>query len=269
MFGRESVTCPNCEGGNVRASKWNSHSEKGRNPGMRPVRCADCATRFMVPEKDDLDKVRIALGAGVAMVILVVVLAAWPDKAPAPQHEAATGVSIAITAEAMKAAEDGDPEAQFSVATSMLSDPELNLAYSAKAVELLQRAAERGHKRAMLRLGLLYRKGVGTLQNFALAAKWIENSAKRGEPQAMLEFGRLYREGVGVTRDPVRAYVWLNRAAAARDPDAVREREEVARTLTAAELKQAQDESVVTEVSAEATVKPATLKPATELAAPR
>jgi hypothetical protein len=263
MFGRESATCPNCEGGNVRASKWNSHGEKARNPGQRPVRCGDCATRFMVPVADDLGKVRVALGAGVVLVILVVALAAL-DRRPEPREETAAGVSIAITAAAMKAAEEGDPEAEFSVATSMLADPELNLAYSAKAVDFLQRAAEGGHKRAMLRLGLLYRKGVGALQNYALAAKWIERAAKRGEPQAMLEFGRLYREGVGVQRDPVRAYVWMNRAAAARDPDAVREREEVARILTAAELKQAQDESVAAELPVEAA-----LKPATEIAAPR
>lgn len=207
----------------------------------------------------------ILAGIGGFAVMLVVLVVTLSDQ-KAPQAEAApeTGISLVITPEAMKAAEGGDPEAQFSVANAMLSDAELNLAYSAKAVEFLNGAAERGHKRAMLRLGQLYRKGIGALQNFALAAKWIGRAAAGGEPQAMLELGRLYREGIGVEKDLVTAYVWLNRAAAAHDPVAIREREEVARVLSAEELKRAQDQSVQAETPAAHPVD-ASLKPATEL----
>jgi uncharacterized protein len=268
MFGRESVHCPNCRGANVRSSKWNSHGEKARNPKLRPIRCSDCGTRFMASSvREDRDKLVIVLAAaGVLVIVLIVTLSVWLTRAPEPKDEPSAGISMAITAAAMKAAEDGDPEAQFAVANSMLADAELNLAYSAKAVEFLQRAAEHGHKRAMLRLGQLHRKGVGALQNYALAAKWIETAANQGEPQAMLELGRLYREGLGVQKDPVRAYVWLNRAAAGHDPDAAHEREEVARILTATELKQAQEQSVA--VAAEVAPVVA-LKPATEISVPR
>ena len=206
----------------------------------------------MMPIGNDLSKLAVPLGVVGTLLIILLVLEVWPRQIPEPREVPAADVSITITAADMRAAEDGNPEAQFAVATSMLADAELNLAYSAKAVEFLQRAAEAGHTRAMLRLGLLYRKGVGALQNYALAAKWIERAARRGEPPAMLEFGRLYREGVGVRKDAVRAYVWLNRAAAARDPDAIRERAEVARILSAEELKQAQDESVVVDASTSA-----------------
>ena len=264
MFGREFTKCPNCQGGNVRASKWNSRGEKARNPGMRPVRCAECGMRFMIVAGEDPGRIRLILAGAVAVVVLIVVIAVWPDAKTPPHQESDAGVSITITAAAMKAAEEGDPEAQFSVATSMLADPDLSLAYSSKALEFLQRAADKGHKRAMLRLGQLYRRGVGALQNYGLAAKWIEAAANLGEPEAMLEFGRLYREGVGVARDPVRAYVWMNRAAAARDLAAVREREEVARTLTAAELKQAQDQSTLRDATVPAD---GGLKPAEEISA--
>jgi TPR repeat protein len=253
MFGRETPNCPNCEGKNVRPSKWHSHGEKAHNPGRCPARCSDCGTRFMMPAGKDLRKLAIPLGAGTVVVIVFVGLLVWLTRTPEAKEEPAASVSMTITAAAMKAAEDGDPETQFAVASSMLADAELNLAYSAKAVEFLQRAADRGHKRAMLRLGLLYRKGVGALQNYALAAKWIESAARHGDPQAMLEYGRLYREGLGVPRDPVKAYVWLNRAAAARDPDAVRERGEVTRMLTADELKQAQDQSVAADAALDQT----------------
>ena len=48
-----------------------------------------------------------------------------------------------------------------------------------------------------------------------------------------------------MAKDLVKAYVWLNRAAAARDSQAIRERAEVARLLSEAELRKAQDESAV------------------------
>jgi hypothetical protein len=126
----------------------------------------------------------------------------------------------------------------------MLSDSQLNLAYSTKAIQFLQEAADRGHTRAMLRLGLLFKQGVGAPQNYALAAKWIEKAAQAGEAEALLELGRLHREGIGVPKDLVKAYAWLNLAAAARDPVAPRERAEVARLLTAGELQQAQQDSM-------------------------
>ena len=219
----------------------------------------------MVAGAEGLDRGRLALAVGLALAALVVVLAAMPDSRREPAPEAETAVAITISPSALKAAEDGDTDAQYAVANSMLADPDLSLAYSAKALEFLQHAADKGHKRAMLRLGQLYRKGVGALQNYTLAAKWIEAAAKLGEPEAMLEFGRLYREGVGVPRDPVLAYVWMNRAAAARNLDAARERDEVVRILTAEELRQAQERSVVPESPPAASG----LKPATELAVPR
>lgn len=209
---------------------------------MRPSRCRDCGHRFLAARPADNQRIFLA-AAGAAVVALAIVLAAGGGKAPERTAEAAAGLSLTITPEAMKAAEGGDADAQFAVANSMLSDAELNLAYSTKALELLQRAAEHGHGRAMLRLGMLYRQGVGAPQNYQLAAKWIGEAARQGDPQAMLEFGRLHREGVGVARDVVQAYIWLNRAAAARDPSAPRERAEVARLLSAEELHRAQNES--------------------------
>lgn len=95
----------------------------------------------------------------------------------------------------------------------------------------------------MLQLGKLYRSGVGVLQNFDQSAKWIQTAAVRGNAEGMLELGRLYRDGIGFEKSPVRAYVWFNRAAAVHNLDAVREREDIARTLTAEELKKAQNQS--------------------------
>lgn len=182
-------------------------------------------------------------GSIVVVLVLVLTLAVWLVRPPDVPEQDPPAISTAITPAAMAAAEAGDPDAQYVVASSMLTDASLSLAYATKAIGFLQQAAERGHTRAMLRLGLVYRKGVEAPQNYALAAKWVEKAARLGEPQAMLELGRFHREGVGMPMDLVKAYIWLNRAAAARDTEAPRERAEVARHLTAAELQQAQDVS--------------------------
>jgi uncharacterized protein len=273
MSDRETVHCPNCQGTSFDASHWRSREEKQRNGGSRPVRCRVCGHRFLAPVGQEDSKVPVAVMVGgaitLALVVLVAVVVAWSRSTPnasdgpdVPEPPAAV-VSTAMTPAAMTAAEAGDPDAQYAVASAMLADSTLSLAYATKAIGFLQQAAERGHTRAMLRLGLVYRKGIEAPQNYALAAKWIEKSARLGEPQAMLELGRLHREGVGLPMDLVKAYIWLNRAAAARDTEAPRERAEVARHLTPTELQQAQDESTAGHFdSASATVSGAKMGPA-------
>jgi TPR repeat protein len=235
------------------------------------MRCLDCRHRFMVPVTTERKtQVVAALAvAGAIGILMVVVLSLLMDERPAAVAEApARDVSVTVSAEAMAAAEKGSPEAQFAVASSLLADSELNQAYSTKALELLERAAKHGHKRAMLRLGLLYRKGIGALQNYTLAAKWIGSAAGQGEPQAMLEMGRLYREGIGVKKDLICAYQWFNRAAAAHETDAVREREEVARLLTAEELRRAQNDNLDTKANVPAAAPAGGLKTASGTAEP-
>lgn len=143
----------------------------------------------------------------------------------------------------IQAAQNGDPQAQFRLGEALFLDPLRDDQTSAQAVRWLELAAQGGNVDAMILLGRLSRTGVGILQNFAQASKWIHTAAQRGSDEGMLEMGRLYRDGVGVDKDLIQAYVWFNRAAAARNLDAVRERETVARVLTADELREAQRQS--------------------------
>lgn len=206
------------------------------------MRCHDCNQRFLIPEvRDSLRVPKAALLGGLIVVVFALVTAGVLWQAPTATRQAVA----AIPAPPVNATKISDPEQQFLRASYLLADAEINMTYSAEAIDLLQRAAERGHAQAMLRLGTLYRSGFGAVQNFSLAAKWIERAAHEGEPQAMLELGRLYREGIGMPKDMIKAYVWLNRAAAARNADAARERADVARNLTADELRFAQDESSI------------------------
>ena len=251
MPSSNTLRCPNCDGIHLGRSQWRSHDEKHRHRGQRPVRCTDCGHRFLAEAAPgDAVTVRTALIISGAVAVLAATIGIGVLLSPGGGAEAIdqpAAVSTSFTPAAMTAAEEGDVEAQFVVGSALLADAETNLAYSTKALGFLQQAAERGHGRAMLRLGVIYKKGIDAPQNYGLAAKWIEKAALLGEPQGMLELGRLYREGIGMPQDLAKAYIWLNRAAAARDQDAPHERREVARLLTQTELRHAQDATLVTE----------------------
>lgn len=264
MLSSNTPRCPHCDGVHLGRSQWRSHDEKHRHPGRRPLRCTDCGHRFLAeaaPGGANAGRTALIIGGAVAALAATVGIGVLlsPGGDPEAIEQQPAAVSTSFTPAAMKAAEEGDVEAQFMVGSALLADAETNLAYSTKALGFLQQAAERGHGRAMLRLGVIYKKGIDAPQNYGLAAKWIEKAALLGEPQGMLELGRLYREGIGMPQDMVKAYVWLNRAAAARDQDAPRERGDVARLLTQTELRHAQDATLNTDMPASDIAPPAGL----------
>nr|WP_248281576.1 tetratricopeptide repeat protein [Aromatoleum petrolei] len=155
--------------------------------------------------------------------------------------------ATAVDPHTLREAQEGDAEAQVRIAKVLLFGGVQSGEQAGEAVRWLQSAAEKGHPGAMVMLGKLYRSGFGVLQDYGEALKWIRTAAERGHPDGMLELGRLYRDGVGMSRDPVLAYVWFNRAAAALQVDAVRHRADVARGLTADQLKEAQAQSLALE----------------------
>ncbi len=127
----------------------------------------------------------------------------------------------------------------------------------ARAVELFERAAEKGHKRAQLNLGTLYLRGQGVPRDLIQARAWLEKAAMNGDPYALYALGRamsesqgpanadlvraadLYRqaaekghpfaalryglalsEGSGIKRDPAAAHRWLVHAQKSGVPEA-------------------------------------------------
>jgi hypothetical protein len=218
--------------------------EKQGHPGGRPYRCLDCSHRFISHKSTRFDNVIVvsALAVLLAIVLTAIVTALFfRSAAPPAQHPPAA--STAIDPGDLKAAQGGDAGAQLRVGEALLHVAVREKENSVQAVRWLQLAAENGNTAAMLQLGKLYRSGVGVLQNFDRSAKWIQTAAARGNAEGMLELGRLYRDGIGFEKSPVRAYVWFNRAAAVHNLDAVREREDIARSLTVEDLKKAQNQS--------------------------
>jgi uncharacterized protein len=63
-------------------------------------------------------------------------------------------------------------------------------------------------------LGYMYETGVGTPQNYQLAATWYHRAAQQGFARAQYFLGMLYDKGKGVPLDYVEAHKWLILAAA-------------------------------------------------------
>lgn len=175
-------------------------------------------------------------------IIVMAVIDGEPTDADAPLP-VTSNMPVTIDPYTLRAAQAGDAEAQLRLAKTILLGGGHDSLQLAEAVRWLQSAAEKGSLQAMVQLGRLYRSGFGVLQDYGLAHKWITTAAERGDPEGMLEMGRLYRDGVGIPRDALLAYVWFNRAAAALHVEAVRDRDDVARGLSAEQLREAQARS--------------------------
>lgn len=235
------TTCPSCGSTETRMSRWRSHDERVRNPGLHPFRCAQCEHRFLARTGGRAGTRRWpVLVAGAAALLLLAIVGAtlyMVAGGDAAIHETEPVAAVEPTADA---ARQGDLDAQFRIARAALLAPERSKDATREAVDLLRQAAEGGHTGAMIQLGKLYKSGVGTPQNYDVAARWLGEAARAGDPQGMVEFGRLHRSGIGVEQDAVQAYVWFNRAAAAMNMEGVQERDSIAIKLAPEDLRRAQ-----------------------------
>ncbi|HEY1459568.1 MAG TPA: tetratricopeptide repeat protein [Casimicrobiaceae bacterium] len=109
----------------------------------------------------------------------------------------------------------------------------------AQAVSWFRKAAEQGNAIGQYNLGLLYAKGQGIPRDDVLAIAWFRESADNGYPGAQFKLGVAYENGEGVAKDHVLAYVNYAIAARGGADEYVAHRDDAARALTAAQLKDA------------------------------
>ncbi len=108
----------------------------------------------------------------------------------------------------------GDARATYALATwylhgrSPIVEPDL-----AKAISLLQVAANAGVPDALYDMGVSYEKGESGQPDFVRAFRSYLAAALRGEEQSIYEVGRCYHYGIGVNVDREVAEIWLQRAA--------------------------------------------------------
>ena len=99
--------------------------------------------------------------------------------------------------------------------------------------------AEERDARAQTYLGVMYLRGQGVPQNFAVAAYWLQLASSAGVPTAQYFFGLMYDKGQGVPQDFVRAQAWLNLAVAHAEPR-LRDRWALIRNAVASKMTEAQ-----------------------------
>ena len=91
-----------------------------------------------------------------------------------------------------------------------------------EALGLLERAALAGDVEAQYRLGSLYRSGLGTKPDAALAFKWMKLSAEKGHAKSQYNVATMYLAARGTPFDLDKAQGWLRKAAAAGHRPAAR-----------------------------------------------
>lgn len=115
----------------------------------------------------------------------------------------------------------------------------------AVALQLYRAAADQGMAGAQYNLALSYAQGLGVPRDYKAAAELYRQAAEQGFAAGQLNLGALFQNGDGVPLDYVQAYMWYTLAAAAFPPGpdddrAVRNRDQVARRMSPAEISRAQ-----------------------------
>jgi TPR repeat protein len=136
-------------------------------------------------------------------------------------------------------AEQGDADAQNNL--GLMYDKGQGVAQDYKtAVKWYTLAAEQGNAKVQTILGVMYAQGQGVSQDYKTAVKWYTLAAEQGVAQAQYLLGMMYHLGQGVVQDYVKANMWYNIASIDGDADAIKNRDDVAKLMTPAQIAEAQ-----------------------------
>jgi TPR repeat protein len=111
----------------------------------------------------------------------------------------------------LKAAQNGDPDAMFLVASAYEQGHSIPQDYT-KAVSWYQKAADKGNALAMHHLGYMCQHGLGTPQDYQKAIILYHEAADKGVAYAMHSIGIMHRNGNGVEKNAKHAISWFQKA---------------------------------------------------------
>jgi len=114
--------------------------------------------------------------------------------------------------EYMKAAEQGDAEAQHSLGLMYANGQGVTQDYK-EAVKWYAKAAEKGLAGAQFSLGFAYYLGQGVPQDYKETVKWYTKAAEKGSVWAQHSLGLMFDLGRGVPQDYNEAFKWHTKAA--------------------------------------------------------
>ena len=113
-----------------------------------------------------------------------------------------------------RAADAGSAEGQHRLALVFINGDAGVPRNPARSVELFEKAAAQGHRRAQLNLGTIYLRGQGVQRDLIQARAWLEQAAADGDAYATYALGRAMAENAPpASADPTRAADLFRRAA--------------------------------------------------------
>jgi len=136
-------------------------------------------------------------------------------------------------------ADQGDAKAQYNLGVMYADGQGVPQDYK-QAVEWFRKAADQGDANAQYNVGFMYYNGQGVTQSYKEAAKWYRKAADQGDASAQHNLGLMYDMGQGVPKDFVTAYMWFILASVDGDEKAVNARDALAKTMTPAQIAEAQ-----------------------------
>ena len=105
----------------------------------------------------------------------------------------------------------------------------------------LELLAEQGNANSQNNLGELYDYGWGVPKDDEEAVRWYRLAAEQGHASAQSNLGWMYKIGRGIIKENVHAHMWFDIAASLGDKDdALKNRDEIARYMTSAQIAEAQ-----------------------------
>ena len=141
-----------------------------------------------------------------------------------------------------QAAEQGLAEGQFNL--GVMYDRGKGVPENDKtAVSWFTLAAKQGYAGAQSNLALMYANGNGVPENEKTAVMWFTKAAKQGNAGGQNHMGFMYATGSGVLTDNRRAYMWWNLGSYNGHEMASKNKDEIAKDMTPADISKAQDMS--------------------------
>jgi len=152
----------------------------------------------------------------------------------------ALSACLTYTPELARRAQGGDAEAQFNL--GMVHDGGMGVPRDWKeAVKWYRRAAEQGYAPAQNTLGSMYNRGLGVERNEAESLKWHRLAAEQGYPSGQYNVAYKYVHGGSVAPSKIHAHMWFSLAAKQGMRAARKEKKRMAKKMTAAEVREAED----------------------------
>lgn len=111
-----------------------------------------------------------------------------------------------------KAAEQGDPNAQFNLGWCYANGQGVTQDYS-EAVKWYRKAAEQGDLYALNDLGICFFNGDGVTKDISVAVKMFRKAAEQGHAVSQFNLGYCYEYGMGFTKDNSEAIRWYKLGA--------------------------------------------------------